>query len=224
MWSVCLWPLLWAPSRFSYKSWIKWTSWASQDLPLWKPCWDSTSISWSDKWCMTLLTRMCSNILQHNNTGQRNWPVICRIVPLSLFKNMGATAACRQSSSTIAWVWDWLKMQARTWAISALHSFKTYALRSAGLEALWGFRLHLGLLIYMSSISGYGLGPFQGLSPRVYTDPNCRLNMSAFFVSDVSDFYLSKCDIFTPITKLHDKHLPSFISWKKIEGNWSSKG
>ena len=41
---------------------------------------------------------------------------------------------------------------------------------------------------------------------------------TSFFVSNVNDFYLSKCDIFTPITKLHDKHLPSFISWKKLKG------
>ena len=37
----------------------------SQDLPLQKPCWDSTSISCFDKFCMILLTRMCSNDLQH---------------------------------------------------------------------------------------------------------------------------------------------------------------
>ena len=172
--SVCLWPLLWlwAPSRFSHKSWINCTSWASQDLPLRKPCWNSTSISWSDKCCIILLTRMCSKV-QHIQVRET---VICQVV-LPYFLIYGSHIGLK----------DWLKMQARTWAISALHSFNTRALRSSEPEALLGLRWSRSFLtmlasIDISSISGYGLGPFKRMSPafsQVYTDPNCLLNMSA---------------------------------------------
>ena len=149
----------------------------SQDLPLRRPCWDSTSISCSNKCC----TRMCSNVLQ------RNWPVIAGSY-FSPFLYMGATLAWRQSSGRIAWIRDRLKMQARTWAISALHSFNTQALRSSLPEALLGLRQSRNFLTQMgsidiSSIYGYRLGPFKRMSPafssRVFTDPNCLLNMLA---------------------------------------------
>ena len=68
------------------------------------------------------------------------------------------------------------------------------------------------LSIDICSISGYGLGPFEGMSPAfswVYADPNCLLNMSA----------LSLLPVFKiPLSLRQDTSGESFLKFYFIEG------
>ena len=107
--------------------------------------------------------------------------------------------------------------------------FQHRSLRSSGPEALLGLKRFRSFLVPLGSIdifciSGYGLGPFKGLLPafsRVYIDPNCLLNMSAFdrsllkfFIKDqkpfrsisVTAFYISRLVSGSDRVKVRPQH------------------
>ena len=73
------------------------------------------------------------------------------ISPMWLFcQHLQVQRAAVNVSITV--VKDCLKMQARTWAISALHCFQHNMRRSSGPEALWGFRWSKSFLTPLGSI------------------------------------------------------------------------
>ena len=142
---------------------------------------------------MILLTRMCSDVLQHMHVRESGLLFAGSYV--SPFLYMGTTLVWPQSSGTSACIRDWLKMQGRSWAISALHSFNTRALRSSGPEALLGLRHSGSFLSPLGSLYIWVWAcPFKGMLPafsRGYTHPNCLLNMSALSLLPVFKIPLS---------------------------------